>query len=57
MGKLFTSIFKLNKRLLKWDKDNYVITDAQFGFRPGLGTLDAIFVLQSLVNKYLRKKA
>ena len=41
MGKLFTSI--LNKRLLKWDKDNSVITDAQFGFRPGLGTVDAIF--------------
>ena len=51
---LFTSI--LNKRLLKWDKDNSVKMDAQFGFRPGLGTVDAIFVLQSLVNKHLRKK-
>ena len=54
MGKLFTSV--LNKRLLNWDKVNSIITDAQFGFRPGFGTVDAIFVLQSLINKYLRKK-
>ena len=54
MGKLFT--FVLNKRLLNWDKVNSIITDAQFGFRPGFGTVDAIFVLQSLINKYLRKK-
>lgn len=35
-GKLFTSD---------------ILTDAQFGFRPGLSTVNAIFVLQSLILK------
>ena len=54
MGKLFTSI--LNKRILDWDKENCVITDAQFGFKPGSSTIDAIFALQTLVNKTLKRK-
>ena len=33
-----------------------VITDAQFGFKPGLSTIDAIFALQTLVNKTLKRK-
>ena len=32
MGKLFTSI--LNKRILDWDKENCVITDAQLDLSP-----------------------
>ena len=54
MGKLFTSV--LNARLLKWESENNIITDAQFGFRPGHSTVDAIFILQTLINKYLKKK-
>ena len=54
LGKLFTSI--LNQRLLQWDKEYCIITDAQFGFKPGLSTVDAIFVLQSLINRTLQKK-
>lgn len=54
MGKLFTSV--LNSRLLKWDKENSVITDEQFRFKPGFSTTDAIFVLQSLINKTLKQK-
>ena len=42
-GKLFTSI--LNIRILEWDNEHNVLTDAQFGFRPGFFTVDAIFVL------------
>ena len=42
LGKLFTSI--LNHRLLALDKAYSVITDAQFGFRKNLSTVDAIFV-------------
>jgi hypothetical protein len=34
--KLFTST--INTRLMKWSEDNSVLTDAQFGFRPGYGT-------------------
>jgi hypothetical protein len=54
MGKLFTS--SLNNRLTKWSEHRSVLTDAQFGFRPGYGTTDAIFNnLHSLISKSLRK--
>ena len=53
VGKLFTSL--INSRLLKWSEENNVLTDAQFGFRPGLGTTDAIFALHSLISKTLSK--
>ena len=54
LGKLFTSI--LNRRLLERDKTHNILTDAQFGFRPGHSTVDAIFVLQSLNNRTLKKR-
>ena len=54
LGKLFTSV--LNNRLLEWDKTHNIITDAQFGFKSGSSTTDAIFVLQSLINRTLRRK-
>ena len=54
MSKLFTSI--LNERLLSWGDLNSVVTDAQFGFKPGSGTRDAIFVLHSLISKTLMEK-
>lgn len=47
LAKLFTSL--LNKRLLKWSAREDIVTDAQFGFKPGFGTSDAIFALQSLI--------
>jgi hypothetical protein len=53
MGKLFTSL--LNNRLTKWSENSSVLTDVQFGFRPGFGTTDAIFSLHSLISKSLRK--
>ena len=54
LGKLFTSI--LCNRILDWNSKNDVITDAQFGFKPGFGTIDAIFVLQSLISRTLKRK-
>jgi hypothetical protein len=36
-------------------EDNSVLTDAQFGFRPGYGTHDAIFALHSIISKSLRQ--
>ena len=54
LGKLFTSI--LCNRIFEWNSENDVITDAQFGFKPGFSTIDAIFVLQSLINRTLKKK-
>ena len=53
MGKLFTSL--LNNRLTKWSENSSVLTEAQFGFRPGYGITDAIFSLHSLISKSLRK--
>ena len=53
VGKLFTGL--LNKRLLKWAEQHNVLTDAQFGFRTGFGTTDAIFALHSLITGTLRK--
>ncbi|KAK3089979.1 hypothetical protein FSP39_008169 [Pinctada imbricata] len=54
LGKLFTSV--LCNRILDWDREYNLITDAQFGFKPGHSTVDAIFVLQSLINRTLKKK-
>ena len=53
IGKLFTST--INTRLMKWSEDNSVLTDVQFGFRPGYGTRDAISTLHSIISKSLRQ--
>ena len=51
MSKLFTSI--LNKRItVLCDKFN-IISDAQFGFRKGRSTVDAVFVLMSVIQKFM----
>jgi hypothetical protein len=42
-GKLVTSV--LNVRLLKWATNNYILTDAQFGFRNCYSTTDDVFSL------------
>lgn len=51
MSKIFTSI--INKRVVDWSEANNVVSDAQFGFRKGRSTIDAIFVLNALINKVL----
>ena len=53
-AKLFTSM--LSKRLLCWSQDNDIISDAQFGFKPGSGTRDATFALHSIINDTLNEK-
>ena len=53
-AKLLTS--KLNKRLLCWSQDNDIISDVQFGFKPGSGTRDAIFALHGIINDTLNEK-
>ena len=52
IGKLFTAL--INSRLTRWSEKHSVITDAQFRFRPGFGTTDAIFALHSLTSKSFR---
>ena len=41
--------------MLKWAEQHNVLTDAQFGFRPGFGTTDAIFAHNLLITSTLRK--
>lgn len=52
-GKVFSHV--LNARLVTWCDQNEVIPEAQGGFRAGYSTVDNIFVLQSLVQKYIGK--
>ena len=51
---MFTSV--INNRLLKWSNENSIIKDAQFGFKPGYGTTDAIFSLHTVISKVLSSK-
>ena len=51
LGKLFTSI--INQRIINWSTVNDISTDAQYGFKAGHSTTDAIFSLQNLVNIYI----
>ena len=53
-GKLFTSV--LNNSLVTFDDTNNVISDAQFGFRKQMSTIDAIFILQYLIQRRLKNK-
>ena len=52
--KLFTVI--INERLKKWALENETISDAQFGFKADYSTVDAIFILQSLINNTINSK-
>ena len=51
MGKLLTTV--LNKRVSDWCEKYNILTDAQFGFRKGRSTVDATFILHSIVDKIL----
>ena len=54
LSKLFTSV--LNKRIEKFCDEHNLISDAQFGFRKGHSTTDAIFILQSIIQNFLFQK-
>ena len=45
----------LSKRLTKWAENNSVIDESQAGFRHGYSTIDNIFNLQAVIQKYLSK--
>ena len=53
-GKLFTVI--INERLKKWALENETMSDAQFGFKADYSTVDAIFILQSLIDNTINSK-
>jgi hypothetical protein len=41
-------------RFLDWSSKNNIVSDAQYGFKPGYGTRDAIFALNGLISKTLK---
>lgn len=54
VAKIFTKI--LNSRCVKWAEANGKFYEVQAGFRKDRSTLDQIFAVQSIVEKYLSKK-
>ena len=55
LGKVFAYI--LNRRLTLWADANNKIAEEQGGFRSGYSTMDNIFVLYAVVQKYLLRKS
>jgi hypothetical protein len=51
MLKLYEKL--LFNRLMPWSSARGLLPDCQFGFRPRSSTLDAVFVLVSLITKYV----
>ena len=41
----------LSKRITSLATENFIFSEAQFGFRPGYSTIDAIFTLTSLIRQ------
>src|SRR5260221_4755745 len=55
--KLLDHVMKVFERVIERRVRNRVkIDDMQFGFRPGRGTMDAIFVVRQIQEKFLAKK-
>lgn len=54
ISKVFTKI--LSTRLSEWCEDNDVIDESQAGFRRGYSTIDNIFSLNAVIQKYLSKR-
>jgi len=55
--KLLDQVMKIMERIIERKVRKRVqIDDMQFGFRPGRGTIDAIFIVRQMQEKYLGKK-
>ena len=54
VSKLYSSV--INERLSQFCEENDSIPESQAGFRKGYSTIDNIFTLQCLVQKYLTKQ-
>ena len=48
LEKLFT--YMLNKRLTAWSNKESILSEAQFAYRTGYNTTDAIFLLHSILS-------
>ena len=53
--KLFDQVMKAFERVIERQMRNLVsLDDMQFGFRPGRGIKDAIFIVRQIQEKFLR---
>ena len=53
LGKLFSRT--INNRLSECAEKYYILIEAQAGFRPGMSTVDNIFVLHSLITHLINR--
>ena len=53
LGKLFSRV--INNRLSEWAEKYYILIEAQAGFRPGMSTVDNIFVLHGLITNFINR--
>ena len=53
LGKLFSRV--LNNRLHEWAEHYEVLIEAQAGFRPGMSTIDNVFVLHGFITHMLNR--
>ena len=53
-SKCYTTV--LRNRLTKWMDDHEKIVEAQAGFRKGYSTIDHIYTLSPIIEKYLSRK-
>ena len=54
LGKVLTGI--LNIRVVRWVEEEFILSECQEGFRKGRSTVDYIFVLKTIVDKFLARK-
>ena len=54
LGKVLTGI--LNTRIVRRLEEKFILSETQAGFRKGRSTVDHIFVLKTLANKFLTRK-
>lgn len=53
LGKLFTKL--INSRLTDWAEKQFVLVEAQAGFRANMSTIDDVFVLHCLLTHVLNQ--
>ena len=53
-GKVFTSI--ITSRLQSWAENNNLIVEEQAGFRREYSTVDNMFILKGIIERYLNRK-
>ena len=54
VGKVFSKV--INNRLISWAEAGNLYKEEQAGFRKGYSTVDNMFILQALTQKYCSKK-